>query len=352
MTRKAAVIAAALAAAASVTLSACATGGSGAGRAHGGGPAPAPRQHAYRLPGVPSGARLPHARSYRHLVPTTGAYLGAYVQPDNYTYQEQISAVLTLEHQLGHPMTLVHVYRPWTSPFPDPADFYFAQHGKVLLLTWGGKPDTRAIIAGRYDAMIRARAQALASLHRPVLLEWRDEMDRPNLQWAVHGPAGYIAAWKHIRRIFSAAHTNNVSWVWCPTAEGFTYGQAQDYYPGDGEVDWLCTDAYSKTPAEPLSEVLSAFLAWASHHPKPIVIGEFGARRDPAGWPPWLAEVGRLVKQDTQIKALAYFDADGIAGSGFYYSYSLSHRPAAMSAFAALLREPYFRPHPAAVARN
>jgi hypothetical protein len=349
MTPKVMAAAAALAAAC-VSLAACTTGSGYAGTGQGGGAESS--RAASRLPGTSRGARLPHPQRYGHLVPATGAYLGAYVQPVNDTSQAQVSAVLGLEHQLGHPLRLIHVYRPWASPFPDAADIYFVQHGKVLLLTWGGTPDTRAITAGRYDALIRARAQALASLHRPVLLEWRGEMDRTDLQWAMHGPAGYIAAWKHIRRIFSEAHASNVSWVWCPTAYGFSVGRAQAFYPGDGEVDWLCADAYAKTPDQPPGEVLAPFTAWASHHPKPIVIGEFGVRSDPAGWASWLRELGQYAEQDTQIKALAYFDATGIAAAGFYYSYLLGQHPAARSAFAALLGNPYFQPHPPVTATN
>src|SRR5205807_510363 len=81
------------------------------------------------------------------------------------------------------------------------ADKFFVRHGKVLLLTWGGSPDTKAIIAGRDDAMIRARAAAVKRLGGPILMEFRHEMDRPNLQWTIHGPASYIKAWDHVRAI-------------------------------------------------------------------------------------------------------------------------------------------------------
>lgn len=321
--------------AAAVTLAACATGN---------GAAPPPGRPAARLSAVPRVARLPAAASRRHLVPQAGAYLGAYVQPARFTPQAEIGAVLAFEHRLGRPIGLVHVYHPWVSPFPNAADRYFARHGKVLLLTWGGTPDTRAIIAGRDDSLIRARARALRRLGRPVLLEWRHEMDRPNLRWAVHSPADYRAAWRHIRGVFSAAGAGNVSWVWCPTAAGFASGRAQAYYPGDGEVDWLCADAYATSPAQPLRDVLMPFLVWASHHPKPIVLGEFGVRNDPAGWASWLAGVGALAERDAQIKALAYFDANGTSSTGQPYFFSLSHNAAAVSELAALLAKPYFHP--------
>jgi hypothetical protein len=290
------------------------------------------------LPGTP----VPDPASDGPLVPNSGAYLGAFVQPSQDTGPAEIAAVVSFEHQLGHRLGLVHVYHTWTAAFPSAADEYFADSGSLLLITWGGTPDTKAIIAGKYDAMIRARAEAIKRLGHPVLLEFRHEMDRPDLQWAIHSPADYIAAWDHIRAIFTAVGADNASWVWCPTANGFQTGRAQAFYPGNNEVDWVCADAYSASPSQPLSAAAGAFLSWASHHPKPVLIGEFGVSGDPAGWAAWLAGVGQMAMRDSQIKALAYFDADGSNSQDRAYTFSLSGNPTARSAFAALLAEPYF----------
>jgi hypothetical protein len=281
-------------------------------------------------------------------VPAAGALLGAYVRPAKYTAADQIQAVQTFQGQIGHRLSLVHVYHPWASKFPSPADSYFAGNGQVLLLTWGGEPSTTQIIDGNYDAMIRARALALKAMGRPVLLEWRHEMDRPDLQSAMHSPADYVAAWKHMRAIFSSAGATNVSWVWCPTAWGFKTGRAAAYYPGDQEVNWICADAYSPTPSVPLSNVLSGFMHWASAHPKPIIIGEFGVSGDKSGWAGWLAQVGAMVRLHPQIKALAYFDSQGADGPGQL----LTSNPPATSAFGQLLDQRYFTPATPAYPRS
>ena len=281
-------------------------------------------------------------RPSNSLVPASGAYLGAYVQPASYTSAGQIDAIVGFERQLGRSLGLVHVYHPWDSPFPSAADQHFVRRRKALLLTWGGTPDTRAIIAGRYDALIRQRAAAVKGLGRPILMEFRHEMDRPNLLWAMHSPADYIAAWDHIRTIFAAAGATNASWVWCPTAYGFTVGRAQAFYPGNNEVDWVCADAYSPSPSVPLSVTAGPFLRWAAHHPKPVIIGEFGVGGNPAGWPAWLAGAGRLARQDPQIKAMDYFSGDGTDSNGHPYAYAMSSHAAAVRAFAALLAEPHF----------
>jgi hypothetical protein len=294
-----------------------------------------------------SGSFRPPTASQAHypgpLVPATGALLGAYVKPVQYVPAAQITAVQSFEHQVGHKLPLVHVYHPWTSPFPNPADTHFADSGQTLLLTWGGEPSTLAIIHGTYDAMIRERATAIRALHRPVLLEWRHEMDRPDLRAAMHSPADYVAAWKHIRAIFTSVGATNVSWVWCPTSWGFRTGRAIAYYPGNKQVDWICADAYSSTAAEPLATVLRPFLGWASHHRKPVIIGEFGVSGSQAGWASWFTQVGQLVRQDPQIKALAYFDSTGASGTGQTLSDDQASQPA-LDSFGRLLHQAYFTP--------
>jgi Glycosyl hydrolase family 26 len=291
--------------------------------------------------GRTAGARLPVSES---LVPASGAYLGGYVQPATYTQAAQISAFQSFEHQVGTSLDLVHVYHPWGSAFPSQEDKYFVDTGKVLLLTWGGDPDTKAIIAGQDDAMIRARAEAVKALHHPILLEFRHEMDRPNLQWTIHGPADYIAAWDRVRAIFAAAGATNVSWVWCPTGYGFQDGRAEAFYPGDNEVDWICSDVYSDSGARSLSAAAGAFLRWASHHDKPVIIGEFATDGNPSGWASWLLAAGELARSDPQIKAIAYFDANGNDSQGRPFHYWLGDQPAALSAFGRLASDPFFHP--------
>jgi hypothetical protein len=307
------------------------------------GPAPSGAGSAAPGPAPPAGPALTPGPG-TSLVPRSGVYLGAYVQPTRYSQLGEVEAFRSFEHALGHPLQIVHLYHPWGTTFPSYADRYFVRSGKILLLTWGGSPNTEAIAEGRDDAMIRARAKALKALHRPVMLEFRHEMDRPNLQWTIHGPAAYIAAWDHVRRIFREVGATNVSWVWCPTGYGFQVGRAQAFYPGNNEVDWVCADVYSDKPSQSLSQAAAPFLHWAAQHPKPVIIGEFATGGSARGWAPWLTAAGRLAETDRQIKAMAYFDADGTDSNGNPFQYSLTDRPAALSAFAGLLAKPYFRP--------
>jgi hypothetical protein len=304
--------------------------------------------HKSTRPGTSGSPRAGHTSPpgtlAQQLVPSSGAYLGAYVEPSSYTDSGEIDAVRSFEQTLRRSISLVHVYHPWSDPFPSLADRHFVDSGKVLLMTWGGGADTRRIIAGDYDALIRARAEAIKALHRPILMEFRHEMDRGNLQRTVHGPAYYIAAWHHIRAIFTQVGATNVGWVWCPTGYGFMIGRAQPFYPGNNEVDWVCADVYSSSPGQSLQQAAAPFLQWAVHTGKPVIIGEFAVNGRPSSWANWLLAAGRLAETDHQIKAMAYFDANGTDSNGRPFHYWLGESQRAISSFAQMLAWQFFRP--------
>ena len=318
--------------------------GSGRGGAPSGSQAPGGRapSGAGSAPG-PGGTGHPSGTAWR-LVPSSGAYLGAYVEPAAYTPDATIAAVRSFQQTIGAPITLVHTYHPWFSPFPNSADRHFVDSGKVLLLTWSGTPDTEKIIAGDYDGEIRTRAEAVKRLGHPILMEFRHEMDRPNLQWAVHGPKDFIAAWDHIRAIFNQVGATNVGWVWCPTGWGFRSGRAQAFYPGNSEVDWVCADIYSATTSVPLQVAAAPFLQWAKGTGKPVMIGEFAASGAPSAWPNWLLAAGELASTDKQIKGMAYFDANGTDSQGRAFQYWLGDDGTALRTFGEMLKWPVFHP--------
>lgn len=273
-------------------------------------------------------------------VPAHGAYFGARVRGDAYTESAEIAAVDRLQQSIGRRLAIVHVYHLWSDLFPSSSDVAFLRQGSTLLLSWSGT-DTLAIIAGRYDHMIRQRALAMKSIGKPIFLEWRWEMDRSGLQTQIHSPADYIKAWDHIRSIFAQEHVRNVAWVWCPTALGFATGKAAAYYPGNNEVDWVCADAYpGYGPYRSFANVVAPFLSWASQHSKPVMIGEYGVpttygtqRRAQ-----WLMDAAQTVQGDQQIKALVYFDANAKR------AYALDVGSPALEAFRRIAHFRYFNP--------
>ena len=278
------------------------------------------------------------------LMPARGVYIGAYVQPAGYTASAKIAAVGVMQQQVGGRLDIVHSYLRWQVPFPKPDQQAILDQHSFLLLSWAGG-DTRVIASGADDAWIRRQARAIKAEHKPIFLEWRWEMNRLALQWQVHSPANYVAAWDHIRSIFTKLHVRNVAWVWCPSINGFE-GDGPAYYPGNSEVDWLCADAYPASRRyTPFATLAQPFLDWASKIAKPIMIGEYGAPRSygPQARAVWLQDVAGVARADPQIKALVYFDGDPPANSPGG-QYGLDPGSAPMRAFRHIAREPYFDP--------
>jgi hypothetical protein len=276
--------------------------------------------------------------------PRKGALVGAWIKPDELTHVGRLAAVDSLEANLGRPLSIVNTYRRFEQMVGTSSDKELLAQGATLMVSWA-TGDNRSILDGEHDDLIRRQAVSIRKLHRPVLLRVRWEMDRPNLRPTMWSGADYIAAWKYVRQIFQQERVKNVSWVWCPTAEGFIRGDAAPFYPGDDQVDWTCVDVYAGETFAPIAELMGPFLQWAAGHPKPIIIGEFGVAKawGSAGRAAWLRDAERTFKVNPQIKAIAYFESDP-EGNGPTKQFQLTGDKAAFKAFHALAKDPYFNP--------
>ncbi|GIE95989.1 glycoside hydrolase family 26 protein [Paractinoplanes rishiriensis] len=276
--------------------------------------------------------------------PKKGAYVGAWIKPDELTHVGRLAAVQGLESELGRSLHIVNTYRRFEQMVGTPSDKEFLAQGATLMVSWA-TGDNRSILDGEHDDLIRKQARAIRKVHRPVLLRMRWEMDRPNLRATMWSGADYIAAWKYVREIFRQERVKNVSWVWCPTAEGFIRGDAPGFYPGDDQVDWTCVDVYAGERFAPIAELMGPFLQWAAQRPKPIVVGEFGVAKawGSAGRAAWLRDAARTFKANPQIKAVVYFESDP-EGNGPTKQFQLTGDKPAFKAFHKLVRDPYFNP--------
>ncbi|MQY04031.1 hypothetical protein ACRB68_20800 [Actinomadura sp. RB68] len=293
------------------------------------------------------------------LPPAKGAYFGAWTPPQPLDGAPKaqptgkdagrpgLEQVALIEQRLGRQLDIAPSYHSWKADFPDKADQSVLAGSRYLLLTWAGT-DTKEIVSGKHDALVRTRARALKATRKPIFLRWQRDMDKEGLQAKTHSPADYVAAWKHLRTIFAQERVDNVVWVWCPTARGFGGRNAAAYYPGDDQVDWVCTDAQpgGEYDYRDLSETVRAFQDWARKHPKPIMIAEFGV---PASYgtrrAEWLRKATQVL-QDPQIKAVVYFNSDEQAQDprDTRRSYSVTNDRHAVSALRELATTPFFNP--------
>lgn len=311
------------------------SGGSHRGRIQAG-PPPAGRRPTAGLPRGP-------------LVPSQGALFGAYAQPDSgYTYIDFENAILALEHGIGRKLAVDNLYAPWLQPMPFQIARWDLAHGTIPMISWAGV-STRQIIAGVYDRRFRAVASQMKSMPGPVLLRWFYEMDGSVDRPLIASPASFVAAWRHVHRLFAAAGATNVSWVWCPNALHFFDGIAQKYYPGGQYVDWGCADGYNwapeirNAPWKSFGDIFSAFYRWGVAARKPLMIGEFGAlERKPREKAAWIAQTARQLRTEfPAIRAVVYFNSDH---DGFDWRVTTS--ASALGAFKSFASVPYFRAQP------
>ena len=178
-----------------------------------------------------------------------------------------------------------------------------------------------------------------------MLLRYRWEMDRPNLRATMGSGPEFIAAWRHLHDIFRRAGASNVAWVWCPTAEGFDRGEAAAFYPGDDVVDWICVERLRGQPDRPAGRPAGAVPALGGPRRSRSCWGS-------SGWPgptrrrqraQWLRNAAATVAANPQIKAVCYFESNP-DGNSAQQQFRLSDDAAALAAFVAIARDPYFSP--------
>jgi hypothetical protein len=280
------------------------------------------------------------------LAPDQGAHFGIHHKLPSTLSREQKQAELdNLEASLGRKMAIEHWYEPWGKVFPDWRENYNFSRGRIPMISWG-KTYTNEINLGYHDAYIRARADGIRSLGKPVFLRWFWEMDGNRNTGYAGSPADYIAAWKRIRAIFAQQGATNVAWVWCPNASAFEAGKAQTFYPGDEHVDWVCADGYNYTnyPDSPaydsFLEKFTAFNDWAVSRGKPAMAGEYGAMyMGPGERARWINEARQALKTRlTGMMAVVYFH------SYAEYNWQLTSEPDAFDAFRQMGLDPYFNP--------
>jgi len=276
-----------------------------------------------------------------------GAYFG--------TFYGQSSSSLALYEKIGKMPAISALYLGWSDGFPGGFATANARLGRITFITWeyNARPGEQyqdrtldAITDGVYDEFLINWARAAAEFGKPVFLRWGHEMNGDWYLWGgVHngggstsgygdpdkpdGPERYINAYRYIHDVFVENGAENVLWVWCPTApfsrmdtsyESTGWNKAENYYPGDQYVDWLCFDGYNWG----LSSFGQQFNSkWESFDDifkdsyqrlqklstdKPIIIGEFSSTEDGGNKAVWIKDTFEKLENDyPQIKAIIWF---------------------------------------------
>jgi beta-mannanase len=299
--------------------------------------------------GISPAASRTHATAPNRSQPVTPAgaattskiALGFYTPPSN--IQQALSEV--------GGAAILNFFASWSTQFPGWFAKQANQVGAIPMITWEPNSTTLdTIIAGRNDPYIRTWARAAMAAHTTIDVRFAHEMNGKWYPWGEgvnsDTPAKYVAAWRHVVKIFRAIGATNVSWVWC-IASGGDQATLPAYFPGESYVDWVAMDGYNRNISQDwdwFSAVFGpdyGFLTRVSS--RPVMIAETASVEDPAladrkaSWikAAFLYAVPTLFPR---IRAVLYFDGNGSGvGSDLPWTSSKSALAAMKAVFASPL---------------
>jgi len=270
---------------------------------------------------------ISHADALRSLSPPGGG-LWHGVYPGGRSGEEDditLADVRAYERAVGHRVAWVYFSNNWyRSPrFPGSTARWIRDHGATpyVRLMLRSDPDhdhpepkftLKRIADGAFDRELRQWMRDAARFGTPLIVEFGTEMNGSwfswNAQWNGRGKgAGLFAeAYRHIIDLSRAAGASNIVWVFHVNWSDWPdkpWNRFENYYPGDGYIDWFGVSIYSmqspdETERTRFSLVGRTIKRLARLAPeKPVIIAEFATDvhnpREPAGV--WATSAFRLM---------------------------------------------------------
>jgi mannan endo-1,4-beta-mannosidase len=182
------------------------------------------------------------------------------------------------------------------------------------------KVSVARIAGGKYDGYLERYARHLRNLGQPIAIGFGHEMNGTWYPWGYHhvSPKVFVAAWRHIVRVFRAAGAYNVKWVWTVNIvdpKG-NIPSPVPWWPGGAYVDWVGIDGYYYKPSWTFPSLFGPTIkAVRSLTLDPIIIAETAA--DPnAGQAAKIANLFAGV-QEYGLLGFVWFDSNGNRGDWY-----------------------------------
>jgi hypothetical protein len=264
----------------------------------------------------------------------------------------------TFEQHAGKQPSIVHwgVGAPWDHDFTywtGPFNLVQAAGALSLVDMNTGSVALSQIANGSYDTALRIWATEAKAWGHPFFLRLDWEMNGGWFPWGTtasnqNTPADYVAAWRHIHDIFTAAGASNVTWVWCPNLEWNESVPFAELYPGDAYVNWTCLDGYNQDSSSTsfsnlYQQSYSDLLKLAPT--KPIMIGEVASKEYGAGVKAdWISNMLSVLPTNfPKIKAVVWFNWR-IADGSTWDDWEIESSSNAQNSFANGIASSYYAP--------
>jgi hypothetical protein len=268
------------------------------------------------------------------IAPHSVRYLGVYEAdaPGSYTGVDQFAQAI------GRQPNIVSYYSHWETPFQVNFATDAAKHGATTLVQIAPRGVPLASIAsGQYDPYLKSYALAVKAFGRPVVLSFGHEMNGTWYPWGYGrtSPEVFVAAWRHIVKLFRSLGTRNVTWMWTVNIIGQpNHSPAPNrWWPGKSYVNWVGIDGYYRAPSSTFASVFGPTIAHVRElTPDPILIAETAAE-------PSLGQSAKIDDLFTGVHTFSllgfvWFNADdpSVSSPGVMQRWHLSN-PAALAAF-------------------
>ena len=205
---------------------------------------------------------------------TPASYLGVYETGPPGTYQP----VADLTKAAGRQPNLVGYYSGWGEPFQTSFAETVSQHGAVTILQWDPSLVSVSVIAtGGYDRYLRSFADSVRNFGHPVVIGFGHEMNAPWYSWGYgQVPASmFVAAWRHIVRLFRDQGADDVTWLWTLQADEKGTGPIGSWWPGAQYVTWVGIDGYYYRPSDTFFSIFGMTIAQVrAFTTKPVLLSE------------------------------------------------------------------------------
>ena len=142
-----------------------------------------------------------------------------------------------------------------------------------------------SISNGEWDQVLAQWASVIKALEYPVLIAFAPQVNNNHYPWhltrSTDTAQTYIDAFQYIVTFFRDLDTLNVYWVWEISSQPnpkTIWNNAQNAYPGDEYVDWICIygqnfgTEHTWSKWQPLENIVANSLKEIQHYQKPIAL--------------------------------------------------------------------------------
>ena len=262
--------------------------------------------------------------------PRPAFYLGVYEATSPRSY----AGVTDFGRVAGRQPDLAGYFSGWAEPFATSfAEQAYRHHAVVLVQIDPSYASVAAIASGSYDSYLRSYADSVRHFGHPVIIGFGHEMNAPWYSWGYPHvrPATFVAAWRHIVRLFRSQGADNATWLWTINTDLPRSGPVAQWWPGSAYVTWVGVNGYFYRPSDTFTSVFGTTISQVrTFTRKPVLLAETAA--GPAsGQPGKIAGLFAGLRHERAL-GLVWFDEDQHAGI-YHQDWRLASGTPAAAAF-------------------